>query len=46
VVTQVVSLITGDVKAVSQPVRAAAPAPAPAAPAAPRRWSLSRALGR
>jgi hypothetical protein len=46
-VTQVVSLITGDVKAVQQaPVgRAASPDAAPT-PAAPRRWSLSRALGR
>ncbi len=44
VVTQVVSLVTGDVKTVQQEARAAAPAPA--APAAPRRWSLARALGR
>jgi hypothetical protein len=43
VLTQVVSLVTGDIKTVQQEVRAAAPAPAPAAP---RRWSLSRALGR
>ena len=47
VLQQVVSLITAEVKTVQQEARgrAASPDAAPT-PAAPRRWSLSRALGR